>query len=153
MVIACDVAMLQLTGSPEVSRASGLRNLFCSASFQLSCSVPSTRTWRPLLYCFVMHRGAHCAHLATQAMGLTLSRNLWASANPAYVFRDPMHTVSAYKQDFLWDEDEVRPRLLPRLTTYFASPASLQSIKSSVPHDTHSLGQASLIPIWLKACH
>ncbi|KAK9822284.1 hypothetical protein WJX74_002629 [Apatococcus lobatus] len=42
-----------------------------------------------------------------QAMGLTLSRNLWASANPAYVFRDPMYTVSAYKQDYLWDEDEI----------------------------------------------
>ena len=138
MIIACDVALLQLTGSPDVHHASCFRLaqrpcLLAASSLAAVCHLCGSAG--PLLYYFVMHRNAHRAHLAAQAMGLTLSRNLWASANPAYVFRDPMYTVSAYKQDFLWDEDEVRQST----GCDQGSPRALQaqhfskSIKPSIP--------------------
>lgn len=40
------------------------------------------------------------------ATGMQLSRSMWVS-NPGYLQRDGQQTVSSFKRDFLWDEEEV----------------------------------------------
>ncbi|GMH42537.1 hypothetical protein BSKO_10456 [Bryopsis sp. KO-2023] len=40
------------------------------------------------------------------AMGAQLSRSMWVS-NPGYLQRDGQQTVSSFKQDYVWDEEEL----------------------------------------------
>lgn len=40
-------------------------------------------------------------------ISLAMSRSLWSSANPGYVFRNSGEMKSVAKTDFMWDPEEV----------------------------------------------
>jgi hypothetical protein len=62
---------------------------------------------------------------------LILSRSIWATSNPGYVFRDGRKLRSVAKHDYVWDEDEVLP---PANLGYRPSTSFSQSFRFIAVH-------------------
>lgn len=45
-----------------------------------------------------------------------MSRSLWSSLNPGYKQQEPERLCSMASTDYVWNEQEVRPRDIPRST-------------------------------------
>lgn len=51
-------------------------------------------------------------HHGQPDLDIAMSRGLWSSVNPGYVFREGQHLRSVAKEDFAWDANEVQTELL-----------------------------------------
>ncbi len=47
-------------------------------------------------------------HHGQPDLDIAMSRGLWSSVNPGYVFRKGQHLRSVAKEDFTWDANEVQ---------------------------------------------